>query len=298
MGNPESKHLKYLAVSQHDRDWGLAVNSVGFQDIAPGAPYPPGDHPSRYVFNPERGRILAEYQLVYITRGHGRFSSRSMGRNMEVKEGMVLALFPGEWHSYRPDSSSGWKEYWIGFQGKTADNWLENKFLHMQKAIFDIGLRSDVVRLYDEAITLAEEGRSGFQQTLGSVASHILSLAYYYDRNKVFHDSGLAEKIEQAKVIISSRLSDISPEEIARELFMSYSGFRRAFKQYTGFSPAKYILDARFSKAKEELTNTDLPIKDIAWSNGFANYEYFLTSFKHNTGMTPREYRKMTTGNA
>ena len=155
-----------------------------------------------------------------------------------------------------------------------------------------------MVRLYDEAIILAEEGRSGFQQTLGSVASHILSLAYYYDRNKVFHDSGLAEKIEQAKVIISSRLSDISPEEIARELFMSYSGFRRAFKQYTGFSPAKYILDARFSKAKEELTNTDLPIKDIAWSNGFANYEYFLTSFKHNTGMTPREYRKMTTGNA
>ena len=36
-----SVHLKYLAVNPVDLKWGTAVNSVGFQEIAPGMDYPP-----------------------------------------------------------------------------------------------------------------------------------------------------------------------------------------------------------------------------------------------------------------
>jgi two-component system response regulator YesN len=47
---------------------------------------------------------------------------------------------------------------------------------------------------------------------------------------------------------------------------------------------------------KEELTNTNKSIKEIAWSLGYQNYDNFLTSFKNHSGMTPLEYRDMTTG--
>ena len=67
-------------------------------------------------------------------------------------------------------------------------------------------------------------------------------------------------------------------------------------KEYTGFSPAKFINDVRMRKAKELLTNTSMNIKEIAYSVGYNNHDYFFTAFRHSTGQTPAEYRKMTQG--
>lgn len=107
----DSLHLKYLTVGPNDRLWGTAVNSVGFQEVGPGEPYPPGNHPSRYLFSEERGRILQEYQLLYITKGQGRFRSASLPHQVSVPQGSLLLLFPGEWHTYRPLEETGWREY-------------------------------------------------------------------------------------------------------------------------------------------------------------------------------------------
>lgn len=63
--------FKYLIVNGMDRKYGLWVNTVGFQSILPNSPYPLKDHPAGYFFNAQKGRILREYQLVYITKGRG-----------------------------------------------------------------------------------------------------------------------------------------------------------------------------------------------------------------------------------
>ncbi len=72
-------HLKYLAKNPQDLLWGLAVNSVGCQQVGPGEPYPPGGHPSRYLFSEERGRVLAGSQLLCFAAGRGRFRRASTG---------------------------------------------------------------------------------------------------------------------------------------------------------------------------------------------------------------------------
>lgn len=77
-----SVHLKYLAVNPVDLKWGTAVNSVGFQEIAPGMDYPPRNHPSRYVFSVASGRILQEYQLLYMAGFPARpWDGRSQSRS-------------------------------------------------------------------------------------------------------------------------------------------------------------------------------------------------------------------------
>lgn len=63
----DSIHIKYLMVNERDTEWGTTINSVGFQHIEPGEPYPPRNHPTRYLFDTAKGRILDEYQLLYIT---------------------------------------------------------------------------------------------------------------------------------------------------------------------------------------------------------------------------------------
>lgn len=71
---------KYLTISPNDQTWGIAINSVGRQKISENEDYPPQGHPTRYLFDTIKGRILQEYQLLYITMGKGVFSSDFSGR--------------------------------------------------------------------------------------------------------------------------------------------------------------------------------------------------------------------------
>ena len=282
-------HLKYLTIGPGDLPWGTAVNSVGFQELGPGEAYPPSNHPVRYLFSVERGRILDEYQLLYITKGRGQFRSATLPHPVPIEEGSLFLLFPGEWHSYRPDADTGWKEYWIGFKGSQMDSWVSNGFFSPQAPLWNIGLRSDVVDLYKEAIDAAGAQQSGFQQRLSGIVAHLMGLAWFYRRNQAF--SEVEDKMDRAKILISSQLPDITPEGLAESLCMGYSNFRRIFKEYTGLSPARYILQMRLNKIKEKLTNTSLPVKQIAAESGYANEDYFYTVFRRMTGMTPTEYR-------
>ena len=88
----------YLLSNDQDINWGLTVSTVGYQHIAPGEAYPPKGHPQAYSFQAGRGRVLDEYQFVYISRGRGVFESKSLGQ-ATVGEGDMFLLFPGEWHS-------------------------------------------------------------------------------------------------------------------------------------------------------------------------------------------------------
>ena len=82
--------FKYLIVNDMDRKFGLWVNTVGYQSIPPDSPYPLKEHPSGYFFNAEKGRVLREYQLVYITKGRGLASHlREAGHSAEAV--LVLA---------------------------------------------------------------------------------------------------------------------------------------------------------------------------------------------------------------
>ena len=290
----EDIHLKYLAANKNDLEWGIAVNSVGTQNVAPGEPYPPTGHPSRYLFTEERGRVLNEYQIIYITEGKGYFRSASTPHKIPVGRGSIFTLFPGEWHTYRPDPATGWKEYWIGLEGALPDNWVNNGFFTREHPVYQVGLHNEMVDLYNEAIQVAMAQESGFQQRLMGIVTHLMGLGVFFNRQEAF--SEVNEQINQAKILISEQFRTISPEEVAAKLCMGYSNFRKIFKEYTGFSPAKYIQEVRFAKVKEALTNSTLPVKQIAYEMGFENYDYFFTAFRRVAGMTPTAYRDMTQG--
>ena len=61
---------------------------------------------------------------------------------------------------------------------------------------------------------------------------------------------------------------------------------------YLGCGLAEYIRKQRIEHAKRMLSETDMPITDIAFATGFADYNHFSRIFKKNTGISAREYRK------
>ena len=68
--------FKYVTPGQDDINWRLYLNCAGKAKILPGTVYPPASHPSGYYFTNEKGRILNEYQINYITEGKGIYENK------------------------------------------------------------------------------------------------------------------------------------------------------------------------------------------------------------------------------
>jgi AraC-like DNA-binding protein len=292
----ESIHIKYLIVNEQDALWGLTINSVGFQHIEAHTSYPQGNHPSRYLFSPQAGRILDEFQLIYISSGKGIFTSKSC-EETEIKSGNFFLLFPEEWHNYSPSKDTGWDEYWIGFSGVNMENRVQNNFFNKAKPIFNVGLNDEIVSTYKLAIQVAKAQETGFQQMLAGIVNYLLGLTYAKDKLNTFEDLRVVNQINKAKIIMLDLYTkEIKLEDIAQEVNMSYSWFRRVFRQYTGFSPSQYLQELRLQKSKDLLTNTLKPVKEIAYEVGFENADYFCTAFRKKIGSTPLKYRNFTRG--
>ena len=289
-----------MVTSPEDELWGLTVTTVGHQTIDEGQVYPPLNHPSGYYFDPVNGRVLNEYQLLYITNGNGIFNcgTGDTKQTCFISEGKMFFLMPGVWHSYKPIPNTGWNEYWIGFRGPIIDKIASEGFFINRPPVFSIGLNERIVDLYHKAIEIANEERAGYQQALSGIVMHILGLMYYRDKTRDFQDEELIRKMKKAKVIMRESLyKNVSPEQIALELNISYSGFRRAFREFTGTSPLKYIVELKLNESKMLLSTTFLTVKEIAYKLNFENSDYFHVFFKKRTGMTPVEYRSSTAVN-
>jgi len=289
---PQADHLRYLTINSRDEDWGIVVTTVGYQFIPPEGKYPLSRHPEDYDFKPQNGRILNEYQLVYITKGSGYFSSQSCPTKQKISAGTMILLFPGEWHSYYPDYGTGWDEYWVGFRGIHIDRRVEKQFFSVKEPLHQIGLSATIIGLYEDLLRIASQEKAGYQQMISSIVLQILGSVYYKKRNISFANSYIVDKINEARALMKEQTeSPVSPETIASQLGVGYSWFRKMFKEYTGVSPAQYQLQQRLLKAKELLTTTSLSIAEIAYKLGFENAGQFATFFKKKEGVTPSKFR-------
>ena len=283
--------LHYLTYSPNDELWGVVITTVGFQFIPSGSPYPLSKHPENYDFHKQDGRVLNEYQFIYISKGHGQFVS-SHHKQTTVKAGDLLILFPGEWHNYYPDEDSGWDEYWVGFRGSYIEQLRSKQFFSIDNPILHIGISNSLIGLYEDLLRTAENEKSGYQIMLAGILQHITSTIMFKHKNQPFNDSYIIEKLAAARRIMKEQIEEpISPEIIATQLGLGYSWFRRMFKDYTGVSPAQYQIQLRLIRAKELLTRTALNISEIAYQLHFENAGQFATFFKKREGLTPSEYR-------
>jgi AraC-like DNA-binding protein len=290
----ESIDIKYLTINDMDTNWGLTVTTVGFQHIDPQTLYPPKIHPSEYYFDPNKGRVLHEYQLVYVIHGEGKFRSSSV-RLADIGAGTVFMLFPGEWHSYRPNRHSGWSEYWVGFNGSYMEHLYRMGFFSKADPVFHIGLQEVIVDLFVKIIENARTEKIGFQQLISGATTFILGQIYAIKRTRGFGDKDIENLINRARVMMRENIHrTVSPEEIASSLNIGYSWFRRMFRQYTGLAPAQYQLQLKIQKAKELLMDHTLSVKEIAFQLDFSSHYHFSSIFKQKTGSSPSSFRSMS----
>lgn len=85
---------------------------------------------------------------------------------------------------------------------------------------------------------------------------------------------------------------DISLEDAAREVNMSYHYFSKFFKEQVGENFVDYLTNLRIRKAKELLKNSSLSVKEVSYKVGYSDPNYFSKIFKKVTGVTPTEFKE------
>ena len=287
------QNSKYLVANERDALWGLTVSTVGYDELLPGEPYPTKGHAGGYYFDISKGRTLDEYQMLYLTEGEGIFSSEHV-KEQTIKTGDIFLLFPGEWHTYHPLPDSNWKSFWIGYKGKNMDDRVKYGFLSPEKPVYHVGFSAEIIHLYEMAMEVAQKEEAYSQQTLAGIVNNLIGVMYSRERNIILsRDMAKVDIMSKAKLIIRDKLEDRTTiQEIAEQLGMGYSNFRKLFKEFTGVSPALYQQELRLQKAKELLSTTNISIKEIAYRLHFESPDYFSSKFKTKTGYKPSEYRE------
>lgn len=281
--------LMYPTCTAQDEKWGLVCTTVGCQNVKPHTPYPVGVHPSDYNFT-NNGRVLDEYQLVYITEGEGFFQSESC-QLQRIEAGTILLIFPGERHLYYPNPDTGWRELWVGFRGMQADQAVLN-FFKRSEPILKVGVRESIVELYNKVISYSKDGIRGTQQVISGVIAYLLGHVYYEQVNYAHRGNKNTDKINQAQMMLREHISShLSPADIAVQLNLSYSLLRSLFKQVTGVSMSSYQQQLKLNLAKELLTTSSKNISEIAYETGFESVSRFCCFFRQHMGITASDFR-------
>lgn len=283
---------RYLPTDQQAQKWGWRLIDAGRQKTPPGAPYPSAGHPTSYLFDRKGQRTLDEFQLLFITSGKGVFESNSLPQR-PVQAGTALLLFPGEWHRYRPDPATGWSEYWIGFSGREARRIMDT-FFHSRSPLLSVSHPEALIRHFEQILQwLRRPGTSGKEQILASHVPLALALVRTDRPNPMTAHSSGESFVTRAKTIMLEQMHKRADlQKLARDLGISYSKFRFAFKKQTGYPPREYENRIKLNRARDLIAREGRSVSETAASLGFSSVYYFSRTFKKHFGLSPSNWRK------
>lgn len=86
-------------------------------------------------------------------------------------------------------------------------------------------------------------------------------------------------------------MNELTLDHIASRVGFSRFYFSKLFKQYKGMNFIDYLTLIRINKSKELLKNPKLSVKDISYTVGYSDPNYYTSVFKKAEGLAPTEYR-------
>jgi len=133
--------------------------------------------------------------------------------------------------------------------------------------------------------TTLEQLGAGMYSLIEDICNHV-------NANKENKNSELGDQIRNY-VQANFKDYDLNLEKISDHFQMSLSYFSRFMKEQTGYTFTDYVTHLRMEEVKRLLKETDIPIKDIVASVGYADVPNFMRKFKKSEGLTPGQFRKL-----
>ena len=88
--------------------------------------------------------------------------------------------------------------------------------------------------------------------------------------------------------------ADFSVETLCEEVGISRASLHRKLKEKTNQSTSIFIRNVRLKQAEKLLLETSLHVSEIATKVGFKHTSYFINSFRELYGMSPNEWKEIS----
>lgn len=99
-------------------------------------------------------------------------------------------------------------------------------------------------------------------------------------------------KLREAIILMERNLEQpLDIGDVARKVALSQRQLDRIFKKHAGVSPVRYYLNVRLDRARGLITQTELPILDVAIACGFGSNAQFSRTYKSRFGLPPSRDR-------
>jgi AraC-like DNA-binding protein len=145
--------------------------------------------------------------------------------------------------------------------------------------------------------------QAGFRRNILPPEAYLESLAaplvehlrhHYVAARRERERQGLSDaRLARTLAFIDAHLGEPVPMgRMADIAHLSPFHFGRMFKRSTGITPHAYLMRRRIEAAAELLSETELPLVDIAKRTGFRSQAHFCTAFRSGKGTTPTHYRR------
>jgi two-component system response regulator YesN len=165
---------------------------------------------------------------------------------------------------------------------KTAAKAFDELFVLITRMLHDLGVSYQQTPVLNEAeddTRMIEKAKS----YLISVVTHV----------QVWRNDHAKSMLHKAKEFIEANYADsITLETVAEYVELSPFYFSKLFKDRFGMTFIDYLTEIRINHAKTEMENPAKSLKEICYSVGYRDPNYFSRVFKKQTGLSPTEYRK------
>lgn len=223
--------------------------------------------------------ISGEGTIVIRTlEGQGRIHTSS-GEVHELNEDTLFLINYREITRYHT-TGSNWRFWWIEIYNKNPLDIPERSVLPCPIADNDI---SD----FEE---LTASMRLNSIEHIRLATTKFLHMLYsWWSRDRLSQEEVPAHaRMVEAITLMHNDLSNtISIEQIAEATGMSTTGFRKAFKSFTGQSPKAFYDELRLKTAREMLRKGVYNVTQAAAQTGFCDAYHLSKAFRKHFGIPP-----------
>lgn len=252
----------------------LYIIDVGFNDF-------------RYLAPSKTYRILANYTFHFITSGRGRLFVRE--KCFYLSAGDVFLLPPGVPIMYYPEEQEPWRYYWFNISGNAAEDMAKDMGFNENTPTKHISLNSDFAAEFESVFILGQKQKECYYNALSVLYGLASKLCSSVETETYIKTSNLSERVKEI-IALNYKNPDFTIELLADIMHVSHSYICKLFKEETGTTIVKYLVNYRLDKSVELIKEQKMLIKDLCFSVGFNDELHFMKEFKRKYGVTVKQY--------
>ena len=236
------------------------------------------------------GPCVRDYYLLhFIFNGKGYYVVD--GQEHVVDKNSVFVISPNVNIKYYADSDDPWKYFWIGFNSTQCKDLMES--CGFTEGIYvlpfaDIGLVKRAMKKLD---TLRSDPIAYDYFIHGCLYEILGCLLHTSQKPEEFFKTDTY--VKKAKKYIENNFSKkITVNDMANHVGLERSYFSRVFKGKAKISPQQYLIEVRLNHSATLLTQTNLPLNQIALRCAFNDYSHFYKYFYKRYCQSPKVFRE------